>query len=89
MNYTAHKIDGQNLMFHIIATHNNKEIEFNVVCASNDSEIENLVLNHLNFLDNPPVFQQQKQVSLDMTTLFEEQQAIIESLKARLDAANL
>jgi len=54
MNYTSQKVDGQKLMFHIVMMHNGKEIEFNVVCAESESEIEGLIRHHLDFLDNPP-----------------------------------
>ncbi len=54
MNYTSQKVDGQKLMFHIVMMHNGKEIEFTVVCAESESEIEGLIRHHLDFLDNPP-----------------------------------
>ena len=53
MEYTANKVDGQNLMYNITTQHNGEEISFNVVCANDESEIPELVEFHLNYLDNP------------------------------------
>ena len=55
MEYTAYPIEGQNLMFNITTKHNGEDINFNVVCASSESEIPDLVSHHLDYLDNPPV----------------------------------
>lgn len=52
MKYTYHRVNGQNLMFHIVATHNNKQINFNVVCSSDESEIHELVLYYFEMLDS-------------------------------------
>ena len=79
------------MAFAITTTHNEKEITFNVVCANSEDEIPELVAYHLAFLDSPPpIFIPQEQTQ-NVTTenLIAEQQAIIESLKARLDAAGL
>jgi len=87
MEYTVDKIEDQQLMFHIKMKHNDKDIEFNVVCAVNDSEISELVAHYLNFLDNPPVIQAQATSAtpqIDLPTLIQEQQAIIEELKTRI-----
>lgn len=87
MEYTVKKVDNQNLMFAVTTTHNNKEITFNVVCAADESEIPELIANHLNFIENPPspplVNQEEKK---DLQSLVQEQQSIIESLTARIAA---
>jgi hypothetical protein len=47
MNYIAEKVEGQNLMFKIKTTHNEKEISFFIVCAKDESEIPSLIEYHL------------------------------------------
>jgi hypothetical protein len=61
MQYTAEKIEEQNLMYRITTTNNGEEITFNVICANDESEIEGLVEYHLNFINDPqPVVPQEK-----------------------------
>jgi hypothetical protein len=60
MQYTAEKIEEQNLMYRITTTNNGEEITFNVICANDESEIEGLVEYHLNFINDPqPVVPQE------------------------------
>ena len=84
MEYTVNKIDDQSLGFNITMQHNGKEINFNVVCGSNESEIPDLVAYHISFLESPaPVYQNQPQAP-NLQTVIEQQQALIESLTSRL-----
>jgi hypothetical protein len=84
MEYTVNKIQDQSLGFNITMQHNGKEINFNVVCGSNESEIPDLVAHHISFLEAPaPVYQNQPQAT-NLQTVVEQQQALIESLTVRL-----
>jgi hypothetical protein len=57
MNYTTTKIEGQKLAYSVTAERGGKEFAFTVVCASDESEIPDLVAHHLDFLDAPePVY---------------------------------
>jgi hypothetical protein len=87
MEYTATKSEGQNLMFHIVADNNGEKVRFNVVCAQSEAEVPDLVVHHLNFLNNPPVISPvQQPTSPDLTSLVQQQQSLIESLTARIAA---
>lgn len=79
MIYKATKIDGQNLMYCIETQHNGANINFNVVCADNDTEIESLVQHHINFLDNR-LLSQPSQPSQQLDTM-----ALIANLKIELE----
>lgn len=89
MEYVANKVDGQDLMFHVQMKHKDKDLAFNVVCAADESEIEDLIQVYLDMLDNPPVVKPQVAPQFDAMALIKEQQAMIEALKARLDAAKI
>lgn len=53
MEYTSVKVDGQNLMFRIMTSHNDKDVQFDVVCGDGgESEIPELVAFHLDYLDS-------------------------------------
>jgi hypothetical protein len=84
MEYTSHKVDDQNLMFHIAMMHKDKEISFNVVCAESEDEIEGLIQTHLDFLDNPPVISPAPQSNT--RSLVEQQAEMIAALEARITA---
>lgn len=53
MTYTASKIQGQELAYSIATTHDGEDISFTVVCASDESELPDLVAYHLAYLDAP------------------------------------
>jgi hypothetical protein len=53
MTYEALKIDGQRCMYRIKTEHNGMPVEFNVACANDESEIDELVSFHLAYLDAP------------------------------------
>lgn len=89
MNYKSNKIQDQKLMFHIEMEHKGQNITFNVVCAESESEIPELINQYLEMLDNPPKVEAQTTPQIDPMTLVKEQQAIIDDLKARLDAAGI
>jgi hypothetical protein len=87
MEYTVNKVDGQELMFAIATTHNDETITFNVVCASDKSEIPELVLHHLDFLDNPPTVQPANQdASQDLKSIVQELSAQVTTLQAQVTA---
>jgi hypothetical protein len=66
--------------------HAGKEINFNIICASNESEIPDLVAHYISFLESPtPTYQNQPQAT-NLQTVVEQQQSLIESLTARLTA---
>jgi hypothetical protein len=84
MEYTVNKIEDQSLAFCISMQHNEKEIQFNVVCASSESEIPDLVAYYISCLEAPaPVYQNQPPAP-NLQTQVEQQQAQIELLTARL-----
>lgn len=86
MEYTVNKIEDQSLGFNITMQHNGKEINFNVVCGSSESEIPELVAYHISFLEAPaPTYQNQPQAP-NLQTVVEQQQSLIESLTSRLTA---
>ena len=80
MEYTAYPIEGQTLMFRIVTKHNGEDINFNVVCASSEAEIPDLVSHHLDYLDNPPA------IVPNQSTNVSDQQATINALTARIVA---
>lgn len=87
MNYTSIPVEGQNLMFNITTKHNGEDINFNIVCASDESEIPDLVSHHLDYLDNPPVIVPNQNTNVpDMAQTIQEQQTIINALIARIEA---
>jgi hypothetical protein len=86
MNYTATKIDGQKLMFCIKTTLDDKEIEFNVVCGKDESELDELVEHHLNYLQSPPKTIEAQAQTIDINAILQQQQAMIEELKAEIVA---
>jgi hypothetical protein len=53
MTYTASKVQGQELAYSIATTYNGEDISFTVVCASDESELPDLVAYHLAYLDAP------------------------------------
>ena len=84
MEYTVNKIEDQSLAFCITMQHNGKEINFNIICASSESEIPDLVAYHISFLESPtPTYQNTTQAT-NLQTVVEQQQALIESLTSRL-----
>ena len=84
MEYTVNKIQDQSLGFNITIQHNGKEINFNIVCASSESEIPDLVTHYISFLEAPaPTYQNQPQAP-NLQTVVEQQQSLIESLTSRL-----
>jgi hypothetical protein len=86
MEYRVNKIDDQSLGFNITMQHDGKEINFNIICASNESEIPDLVAHYISFLEAPaPTYQNQPQAP-NLQTVVEQQQSLIESLTARLTA---
>lgn len=83
MQYTAEKIEEQNLMYRITTTNNGEEITFNVVCASDESEIDGLVQFHLDSINNPQPVVPQEPVAPTKEQLLAQLQALqtqIESL---------
>lgn len=87
MEYIAIKVENQHLMFHIITDNNGEKVEFNVVCAQSEDEIPDLVAHHLEFLNNPPaIVPVAQETTSDLASLVQEQQAIIEQLKADVAA---
>ena len=70
MEYTAEKLEDQNLMYRITTTNNGEEITFNVVCANDESEIEGLVQYHLDFINNPqPIIIQEPRMTVGIQPL--------------------
>jgi hypothetical protein len=85
MEYISEKLQDQNLMYKITTTNNGEEISFNVVCANNESEIEELIQVHLDYLNNPqPMVKQEQTQSIHET--IKEQQALIIQLQADVAA---
>jgi len=80
MEYIAQAVEGQSLMFNITTKHKGEDINFNVVCASSEAEIPDLVSHHLDYLDNPPV------IVPNQSTNISDQQATINALTARIEA---
>jgi len=82
MNYEFKAVG--NKMFQISTQFNGEDVTFNVVVAEDESELDGLVEHHLAYLANPnpvtPVVQPSSVKSL------EEQQALIDTLMARLAA---
>ena len=81
MLYEKFKIEDQELAFHIKTTHNGEEISFNVVCGSDESEIDELVNFYLQSLTNPPVYDV---IPQEPNITLEEAKLKIESLEARI-----
>jgi hypothetical protein len=87
MEYIAQAIEGQSLMFNITTKHNGEDINFNVVCASSETEIPDLISHHLDYLDNPPVIVPNQSINApDMSQTIQDQQATINALIARIVA---
>ena len=88
MKYISEKLKDQNLMYKIATTNNGEEITFNVVCASDESEIEGLIQLHLDFINNPQTISPQEptQPIQSITEMLQEQQAIITQLQADVAA---
>ena len=87
MEYIANKMSDQKLGYVIEMTHNDQDLKFSVVCAKDESEIPELIQGYLNFLENPPAFLGQAQdQSNDVTMLVKQQQEIIDTLTARIEA---
>lgn len=87
MDYKAIKIDGQQLAYRIETTNNGEPIAFNVVCASDESEILSLVEHHLNFINNPPAINPApKEQPIDQIALLKELKAELDATKAEVAA---
>ena len=86
MEYTATKLEDQNLMFHITANNNGEKVEFNVVCAQSENEVPELVAHHLSFLNSPPVITA-AQPQPDLTSVVQELKAELDALKAQVAGA--
>jgi len=83
MDYTVEQFADKS--YHIKTELDGKKIEFNVVCAVDESEIPGLVEHHINFLNSPaPAYPQQAQPSVQ--DVLAQQQAQIEALKAEVAA---
>jgi hypothetical protein len=63
------------------------EIEHTVLVVCDDSELQSAVTDFVSSIENPKTFNLAPQV--DLNAIVQSQATIIESLKARLDAANL
>lgn len=60
MEYTAKKIEHQQMAYEITTENNGEKITFNVVCAKDESEIDGLVEYYIDFINNPkPVVPQE------------------------------
>lgn len=71
--------------YSITAYFDGKEITFNVIVSNDESEIDELVEFHLNYLRNPnPVITSQEPTKTT-EQIIQEQQAIITDLKARIE----
>ncbi len=82
MEYTAEKFDEKS--YHIKTTLNDEEIEFNVVVANDESEVSGLVDYHIQQLLNPVVSIAQPQQQTDLQYAIQQQQLLIEELKAEI-----
>ena len=84
MEYTSEKLQDQNLLFRITTENNGEKVTFNVVCANDESEIEELIQVYLDYLNNPqPITKQEPEQAIHET--IQEQQTLILALTARLD----
>jgi hypothetical protein len=63
-----------------------QEITFNVIVANDESEIDELVQFHLNYLRNPNPVIIPQEPSKSTDEIIQEQQAIITDLTTRLEA---
>jgi hypothetical protein len=63
-----------------------QEITFNVVVANDESEIDELVECHLNYLRNPNLVITQQEPSKSTDEIIQEQQSVINQLMARIEA---
>jgi hypothetical protein len=72
--------------YRITTDFDGQEISFNVVVANDESEIDELVECHLNYLRNPNQVTAQQQPSKSNDEIIQEQQAIITDLKSRIEA---
>ena len=87
MEYISEKLQDQNLMYKITTTNNGEEISFNVVCANNESEIEELIQVHLDYLNNPqPMVKQEQTQSQSIHETIQELKAIIVTQATRITA---
>jgi hypothetical protein len=87
MTYTVNKVQNQDLAYAITTEHKGEEITFIVVCANSDAEIPELVEFHLNQLDAPtPVYEAPAEPQVDLQTLVQQQQELIQSLTDRIAA---
>lgn len=81
--YTAEQFDEK--AYRITTDFDGKEINFNVVVANNESELDELVECYLNYLRNPnPVIVSQEPTKTT-EQIIQEQQAIISELKTRIE----
>jgi hypothetical protein len=71
--------------YRITTDFDGQEVSFNVVVANDESEIDELVECHLNYLRNPNPVVVQQQPSKSTDEIIQEQQAIITDLKARIE----
>lgn len=86
MNYQATKVEGQKLMFQITMKHNDEDIVFNVVCATDESEIDRLVKQYIDYLENPVKTIEPQPQTISIEAVLQQQQAMIEELKAEIAA---
>lgn len=86
MTYKATKVDGQALMFHIEADNNGTPVTFNVVCASDESELDLLVEHHLTFLNAPSPVVGSVQQTPDVYAVLQELNAKVEAQAAEIAA---
>jgi hypothetical protein len=82
MEYTAEKLEEQNLMYRITTTNKGEEITFNVVCANDESEIEGLIQFHLDCINNPQPIVLQEPVQPNKEQLLAELQALTAKIEA-------
>jgi hypothetical protein len=82
MKYISEKLQDQNLMYKITTTNNGEEITFNVVCASDESEIEDLIQFHLDCINNPQPIIPQEPVQPTKAELMAELQVLTAKIEA-------
>jgi len=82
MEFTANKIEEQNLMYKITTINNGEEITFNVVCAKDESELDGLVNFYLDGLNNPQPIIIQEPVQPNKEQLLAELQALTAKIEA-------
>ena len=85
MEYTSEKLQDQNLLFKITTENNGEKVTFNVVCANDESEIEELIQVYLDYLNNPqPITKPEPEQSIHET--IKELKAIIDTQAERIKA---